>query len=130
MSKFNAVFSGGVVAEPEAFEAGQSHGLKFPVYVNEQRKNRDTGSYEDTGNVSKIQVTLWNDQADALDVRKGDIVEVDATLREREYDRKDGGKGRSLETGFVNSVVTVYRKDGAPRADAGFIPAPEPAYGF
>jgi single-stranded DNA-binding protein len=119
MGRFNATFDGAVVAEPESFEAGNSTGLKFPVYVNEQRKNRDTDKYEDTGNVSKIQVTLWNDQINGVDVRKGDIVEVDASLHEREYEGKNG-KGRSLETQFVNSVVVKWRKEGEPVAAGGF----------
>ena len=114
MSQVKAIFSGGVVADPERRSVGTQEVLEFPVYVNHQRKDKDTGEYVPTGDTTKIRVTLWREMAD-LDIRKGDIVEVDGTLVEKEYDRKDGqGKGRSLQTEFVNSVVVKYRK-----ADAG-----------
>lgn len=110
MSQVKATFSGGVVAEPTRRTAAGSELLEFPVYVNHQRKDKNTGEYVPTGDTTKIRVTLWRDMAD-LDIRKGDIVEVDATLVEKEYDRNDGqGKGRSLQTDFVNSVVVKYRK--------------------
>lgn len=115
MGKFVATFDGGVVADPESFEAGNSHGVRFPVYVNERRKNKATDEYEDTGNVAKIQVTVWNDDADQLDVRKGDIVEVQASLTERAYEGKNG-PGRQLQTTFVDRVDVVYRRDDAPSA--------------
>lgn len=108
ISKFNAVFSGGVVAEPEAIGKDGS-GLSLAVYVNEERKNKDTGSYEKTGNVAKIQVALWGDLAKE-DIRYGDLVEIDASLTEREYEKKDGSKGRQLQTSWVNSVVVKWRK--------------------
>ena len=122
MGKFNATFDGGVVAEPELrnFDSG-ARVLSFPVYVNERRKNRESQEFEDTGNVSKIRVQLWNDAADEADIRKGDIVEVAAALTEREYDKQDGTKGRSLETTFVDSVKVTYRaKGGSDSGGSGF----------
>lgn len=126
MGNFVAEFDGSVVAEPEEFTAGNSKGLRFPVYVNERRKNRDTEEYEDTGNVSKIQVTLWNDLAENTDVRFHDIVEVKASLTEREYEGKNG-KGRQLQTTFVNSVTLKYRaadsaSQGAKEEDLSDLP--------
>jgi len=119
MGAVRATFDGAIVAEPEYFDTANSHGVNFPVYVNRQRKNRDTGSYEDTGDVTKIRVTLWGDLADSTEIQKGDIVEVTATLYEREYQGKNG-TGRSLETDWVDSVVVKYRKDAqqAPRPAA------------
>jgi single-stranded DNA-binding protein len=117
MGRFNAVFDGGVVAEPERI-GKEGTGLGFPVYIHEQRKNKDTGDYEDTGNTAKIQVALWGDLADE-DVRYGDIVEVDASLTEREYEKKDGSKGRQLQTAWVNSVVVKYRKGAEAVAASG-----------
>jgi len=127
MGRVNATFDGGVVAEPEAFTAGSSHGLKFPVYVTHERKNKDSGNYEKTGDTTKIKVTLWNDAADAADIQKGDIVEVTGTLKEREYDKQDGSKGRALETEFVDSVITKYRSNSAP---SGFTPDADVPNGF
>lgn len=123
MSKFVATFDGAVVAEPEKFEAGSNHGVRFPVYVNERKKDQATGDYKDTGNTAKIKVTLWNDLADNTEVYKNDIVEIAASLTEREYDKKDGTKGRELVTTFVDSLVLKYRKEGAaPAADDSDLP--------
>ena len=43
MSQIKAVFTGGVVADPERREVGGAPLLEFPVYVNHTKKNRDTG---------------------------------------------------------------------------------------
>jgi hypothetical protein len=44
-------------------------------------------------------------------VRQGDLVEVHGTLVEKEFDKKDGTQGRSLQTDYIESVVVKYRKD-------------------
>jgi single-stranded DNA-binding protein len=108
MSRIIAEFSGKVVAEPESKEVGGAPLLQFPVYVNRTKKNRDTGEYEPTGDTSKIRVGLWRDLA-SEDIRKGDIVEVKASIYEREYETNDGRTGRSLETDFVDSIVVKWR---------------------
>lgn len=118
--------SGGVVAEPETKVISDSATvLSFPLYDNERRKNRDTQEYEPTGNVTKLRVQLWNDLARewAGKINVGDIVEIEGTIVEREYDKKDGTKGRSLETSFVNSVRVVYSKSGASSEVDAFAPA-------
>lgn len=126
MGRFSATFDGGVVAEPEAFTAGSSHGIHFPVYVNHERKNRETDKYEKTGETSKIRVTLWGDAADDADIRKSDIVEVTGTVKEREFTRKDGTEGRQIETEFVDSIVVKYRReDSQPASSDGFAPDDE-----
>lgn len=127
MGTLRVTFDGGVVAEPEFKEVGSNGArvLEFPVYVNRRRKNRDSGEYEDTGDVTKIRVQLWNEAADTTDVRKGDIVEVTGTLYEREYQKRDGTPGRALETDFVEQVRVVFRKDGG---GDGFVP--DSAKGF
>jgi len=53
---------------------------------------------------------LWRDLADT-DIQKGDLVEVVATLIEKEFDKKDGTVGRSLQTDYVESVVVKHRKE-------------------
>lgn len=113
MGQVKAVFDGGVATEPEEFTAGASHGLKFRVAVDDVDKNRDTGKYEKNGDTTWIGVTLWNDAADSADVRKNDIVEVTAVIKERSYEGKNG-PGKSLETKFVDSVVTKWRREGEP----------------
>lgn len=109
MSQIKATFSGNIVADPERREAGGAPLLEFPVYVNHTKKNRDSGEFEKTGDVSKIRVTLWRDMSET-DVVKGDLVEVVATLVEKEFAKKDGAQGRSLQTDYVESVVVKHRK--------------------
>jgi single-stranded DNA-binding protein len=111
MSQIKVTFSGAVVAEPEKREVAGSNILEFPVYVNHTKKNKNTGDYEPTGEVSKIRVTLWREKAEMSDVRKGDIVEIVGTMVERNFTRKDGSEGRQLQTDYVESVVVKYRKD-------------------
>lgn len=118
MSQIKATFTGGIVAEPERREVGGTNLVEFPVYVNHTKKNRDTGEYDKTGDVSKIKVTLWRDLADNTDVQKGDLVEISATLVEKEFDKKDGTKGRSLQTDWVESVVVKHRKEALVGAGA------------
>ncbi len=124
MSQIKATFTGGIVAEPERKVVGQSNLLSFPVYVNHTKKNKDTGEYDKTGDVSKIRVTLWRDLADNTDVQKGDLVEVTATLVEKEFPKQDGTTGRSLQTDWVESVVVKHRGNGGGSAAAA------PAAGF
>ena len=119
MSQVKAVFTGGIVAEPERKTVGASNLLEFPVYVNHSKKNKDTGEYEPTGDTTKVKVTLWRDLADNTDVQKGDLVEVTGTIVEKEFPKKDGTTGRQLQTDWVESVVVKHRKSGAPAA-SGF----------
>jgi len=105
--------SGGVVADPEYKTPTEKFRvLEFPLYDNETRKNKDTGEYEQTGNVTKLKVILKNDLADEWrgKISKGDIVEIVGTITEREYDKRDGSKGRSLETTWVDSVTVKFSK--------------------
>ena len=126
MSRVQATFSGGVVADPEVKQVGQNTVKEFPVYVNHTRKDRDTGEYVPTGDVTKIKVSLWNDNAN-VDVQKGDIVEVVANLVEKEFKKRDGTDGRAIQTEFVDSVVVKWRKDGGQQAAA---PAQSVGAGF
>ena len=113
MSRISAVFTGNVVAEPTRREVNGSALMEFPVYVNHTKKDRDSGEYVKTGDTSKIRVTVWRDLAKELDVKQGDLVEVHGTLVEKEYDKQDGTKGRSLQTDYIESVVVKFRKDAA-----------------
>lgn len=114
MSQIKVTFSGSVVAEPERKQVAGNNVLEFPVYVNHTKKNRDSGNYEPTGEVSKIRVTLWREKAEMSDVQKGDIVEIVGTIVERNFTRRDGTEGRQLQTDYVESVVVKYRKDSKP----------------
>lgn len=121
MSQIKATFTGSVVAEPESGQtASGAVRVTFPVYVNHAKKNKDTGSYDKTGDVSKFRVTLWGDLANNSNIQKGDLVEVVATIVEKEFDKKDGTKGRSLQTDYVESVVVKARSGAASNNGNGF----------
>lgn len=119
MSQVKVSFTGGVVADPERRTVGESQLLEFPVYVNHSKKNRDTGEYEPTGDTTKIKVALWRDLA-STDIQKGDLVEVSGTIVEKEFQKKDGTAGRSLQTDWVESIVVKFRKNGATSNEAVF----------
>jgi single-stranded DNA-binding protein len=120
MSQIKATFTGGIVAEPERKEVNGTSLVSFPVYVNHTKKNKDTGAYDKTGDTSKIRVTLWRDLADNTEVQKGDLVEIVATLVEKEFDKKDGTVGRSLQTDYVESVVIKARSGATSNNGGGF----------
>lgn len=119
MSQVKVTFTGGVVAEPERRTVGEAALLEFPVYVNHSKKNKDTGEYEPTGDTTKIKVSLWRDLA-STDIQKGDLVEVSGTIVEKEFQKKDGTPGRSLQTDWVESAVVKYRKGGSATDGAVF----------
>lgn len=121
MSRITATFSGTVVAEPESKEIAGSKVLEFPVYVNHTKKNRETNEYLPTGDVSKIRVSLWREKAEMSEVKKGDIVEVTGTIVEKNFTRRDGTEGRSIQTDWVESVEVKYRKSG--ESAVGFAPS-------
>ena len=108
MSQIKSTFTGSVVADPR-FETTPNGAKKmtFPVYVNHARKNKDTGAFVKTGDVSKIRVTLWGDKT-ALEINKGDLVVVTATLVEKRWVNKDGVAGQQLETEWVEDVTVKF----------------------
>ena len=111
MSRINAVFTGNVVAEPTKKDINGTSLLEFPVYVNHTKKDKTSGEYVKTGDTSKIRVTVWRELAETLDIQQGDLVEIHGSLIEKEFDKKDGTPGRSLQTDYIESVVVKYRKD-------------------
>jgi single-stranded DNA-binding protein len=108
MSQIKSTFTGSVVAEPR-FETTPNGASKmtFPVYVNHARKDKASGEFKRTGDVSKIRVTLWGDKT-GLDINQGDLVEISATLVEKRWTNKDGQPGQCLETDWVESVTTKF----------------------
>src|SRR5699024_8825885 len=68
------------------------------VAENHNRKNEQTGQWE-TESTTWRRVSFWENQAEsaAEQVQKGDRVIVTGDEKLREYERKDGSKGASLE---------------------------------
>lgn len=111
MSQIKATFTGSVVAAPEQGRtANGAAKLEFPVYVNHAKKNKETGNYDKTGDVSKIRVTLWGDRLSA-DIRQGDLVEITATIIEKTFQKRDGTEGCQLQTDWVEYVTIKHRRD-------------------
>ena len=124
MSQIKSTFTGSVVADPR-FETTPNGASKmtFPVYVNHARKNKDTGQFVKTGDVSKIRVTLWGENT-ATEVHKGDLVVVTGTLVEKRWTSKDGSPGQGLQTDWVESVEVKFANThplaAVPAVGAGF----------
>lgn len=108
MSQIKSTFTGSVVADPR-FETTPNGASKmtFPVYVNHAKRNKDTGQFVKTGDVSKIRVTLWGDKT-AIEIGKGDLVVVTATLVEKRWVNKDGVAGQGIETDWVEEVTVKF----------------------
>ena len=79
------------------------------VAENHNRKNDQTGQWE-TESTTWRRVSFWENQAEAVaeQVQKGDRVIVSGDEKLREYERKDGSKGASLEMRgrHIGKVVT------------------------
>lgn len=69
-----------------------------PLVFNKRTKNRDTGEWEDSGSLF-VRGTAWELLAEncAESLTKGTEVLVSGEMSQREYERKDGTKGTSLE---------------------------------
>lgn len=114
--------TGNIVAEPEDKKLSDKFSiLEFPLYANRRVKNRDTNEYEnDPQGTTKITVQLKFDQREQWlgKLQKGDLVTVTGSFFEREYDKKDGSKGRQLQSDFVESVEVKFSKSGGNSAPA------------
>lgn len=110
------VISGAVVAEPEFRVISDTFRvLEFPLYDNEQRKDKDTGKYTNVeGSTLKVKVILKNDLADQWNgkILKGDIIEFSGSITEREFTKKDNTKGRAVESTWVDGISIKWREGG------------------
>ncbi len=109
-----AQFTGNVTNEPQVREVGdkKTRLLELNIAVNHDKKNKDTGEYERTGDTTWVTVKLWGDRANAS-YGKGDLVEFDGTIVEKHFTRKDGTEGRRLESDYVEVLNVKYSKGGS-----------------
>lgn len=114
-----AQFTGNVTNEPQVREVGdkKTRLLELNVAVNHDKKNKDTGDYERTGDTTWITVKLWGDRA-SEQFGKGDLVEYAGTIVEKHFTRKDGTEGRRLESDYVESLTVKYSKNGSTASEA------------
>jgi single-strand DNA-binding protein len=105
---------GRLVADPELrFTRGGKAVCSMRVAASDSKKD-DAGNWQTTEQIF-IGVSLWDGEAEAAAevLQKGDQVLVSGRIFEREYDKNDGTKGRSLEVKFP----TVAKKVSAPRGE-------------
>ena len=77
-----------------------------------------------------IDCRVFRDQADSLvkNTRKGSRIAVDGSLNQRNFERKDGTKGKSIEV-IVDSVTFLDPKKDAPAEETKFDDVPAQSSG-
>lgn len=87
----------------------------FTVAVNERKKTQD--GWVDDG-ATFYRVTVWRDYAEnvaeALGDKVGRVV-VTGNVRTRDYERRDGGKGISLEVTADEVAISIPRRRRQPQ---------------
>jgi single-strand DNA-binding protein len=91
---------------------------------NKRTKDRDTGEWQDAGTMF-VRGTAWEQLGENCveSLSKGDEVIVSGELSVREYDRKEGGKGHSVELNIYaigpNLRAATVKVNKATREGAG-----------
>lgn len=108
--QLKAEFTGNVTNEPEVqlIGAKETPLQELRVAINHDRKNKDTGEYEKTGDVTWVTVKLWGSLAEDQEFEKGDLVRFSGTLANKKW---KNGEGSTLESEWVESIDLVYRKE-------------------
>lgn len=109
--QLKAEFTGNVTNDPEVkfIGAKETPLQELRVAINHDKKNRETGEFEKTGDTTWVVVKLWGDRAEDESFEKGDLIRFSGTLVEKHWG--DDGKGRTLESDRVESLELVYRKE-------------------
>lgn len=111
-------FTGNLGRDAEVKTVGQHTLCEFSVAVK--------SGYGDREQTMWIRCNMWGQRAESKLVQwltKGKGVAVTGELSMREYDKKDGTRGHSLEVRVVD--VTLMRGDGGDQAQAQ--PTQQPA---
>jgi single-strand DNA-binding protein len=98
-------------ADPELRFTPSGKAVCSLTVVASESKKTDTG-WEDGDRSPFLRVTLWDGAAEAAAeaITKGQRVLVTGALFEREYDKSDGTKGRSVEVKFATVAVVPGRR--------------------
>lgn len=116
--------SGTVVAQPELrFTSSGKAVVSLRVAAN-QRKRTEAGGWVD-GDSCFLDVSAWEDKAESIAelVEKGSRVLVTGTLRQRQFEDKDGNKRSAFEVQAYDVALVVQR----PKADREKPTAPNQA---
>lgn len=111
----NVTLVGRAVDDPELrFTQSGDAVANLRVVASERRKNRNTDEWED-GDRIFLGLSVWKHDAEAVaeDVRKGDKVLVSGKLFQREYETRDGNKGKSIE---LKGATVALIPGGRPQA--------------
>lgn len=94
--------------------------VSFPVGVK--------SGYGDKASTTWARCQMWGKRGEAVAqyLTKGQLVGVTGELTLREYDKKDGSKGYSLEV-RVNDLTLLGKRDDATRQQAPRQAAPAPS---
>lgn len=112
--QWRSQFTGNITNEPTIREVGAKNTplKELNVAINHDKKNKDTGEYERTGDTSWVTIKLWGDSA-SQQFGKGDMIEFDGTVVEKHFTRKDGTEGRRVESDYVAELVVKFAKNAA-----------------
>jgi single-strand DNA-binding protein len=100
---------------------------EFSIACDENKKNGDQWEKVST---TWLRVTIWEKDAEAVaeHLKKGDLVTVIGSLTVREYEKKDGGKGTSVEVKNANVTKALPREKSSGSSGGGWSrSAPAPA---
>lgn len=119
--------TGRLGADPELTFTPQGKALaKFRIACGERVKRND--QWED-GDTTWLSVALWEKDAEAAaeHLKKGDEVTVVGLLLVRDFEAKDGSKGRSVEVKYGKVSKSLPREksgQSAPASNGWSQPAP------
>lgn len=106
---------GNVVADAELRFTNAGKGwVSFTIAANERRKN-DAGEWID-GDSAFLDVTSWRSAEEiARQAKRGTRLIVVGTLKQRDYEDKDGNKRKAFQVN-ADYVATQLREGSDPRA--------------
>lgn len=110
----NITIEGHVGRDAEMRQVGDKQVTSFSVAV--------THKFNDKENTNWFNVSVWGKPAEwATAIKKGDAVHVSGIFEMREYDKKDGGIGTSLDIMARNFHKIAFEKknDSAPSDGGG-----------
>lgn len=118
---------GNLTADPELrFTQAGKPWVTFTIAANERRKT-ETGEWVD-GDTCFMDITSWRSAEQiSRELRKGSRAIVVGTLKQREYDDKDGNKRKAFQVN-ADYVASQISENAVPRTITGHDePAPIPA---
>ena len=120
------VLVGRLVKDPELRKTNSDISFAtFTLAVDNRVKEADG-----TRGTIFIDCRVFRDQADSLvkNTRKGSRIAVDGSLNQRNFERKDGTKGKAIEV-IVDSVTFLEPKKDAPAEETKFDDVPAQSSG-